>query len=111
MRQAGVSAAAGGVALETMVDRLADDHARARRFADALAARFPDAIDPEHVETNIVCAAKAALPDGFVERLEAQGVRAGLIDAQTVRFVTHKDVDDDGLERAIAALDEFARAA
>jgi len=111
MRQAGVLAAAGIVAVETMVDRLTDDHVRARRFADALATRFPDAIDPDHVETNIVCATKAALPDGFVEQLEARGIRAGLIDAQTVRFVTHKDVDDDGLERAIAALDELARAA
>jgi threonine aldolase len=94
-----------------MVDRLADDHARARRLADAVAARFPDAVDPERVETNIVCAQKAGLPDGIVERLEDRGVRAGLIDAQTVRFVIHKDVDDDGLERAIGALDELARAA
>ena len=111
MRQAGVLAAAGIVALETMVERLADDHARARRLADALAARYPDAIDPESVETNIVCAAKSALPRDIVEQLDARGVRVGLIDAQTVRFITHKDVDDDGLERAIAALDDLARAA
>jgi hypothetical protein len=63
------------------------------------------------VETNIVCAVKAALPVGIVEQLDARGVRAGLIDAQTVRFVMHKDVDDDGIERAIGALDELARAA
>ena len=104
MRQAGVLAAAGIVALETMVDRLADDHARARRFAEALAERFPDAIDPEHVETNIVCASKTALPDGFVEQLVARGIRAGLIDAQTVRFVTHKDVDDAAIDHALAVL-------
>jgi threonine aldolase len=111
MRQAGVLAAAGIVALETMVDRLADDHERARHLAEAVAARFPEAVDPERVETNIVCARKAGLPDGIVEQLEDRGVRAGLIDAQTVRFITHKDVDDDGLERAIGALDELARAA
>ena len=111
MRQAGVLAAAGIVALETMVERLADDHARARRLADALAVRYPDAIDPESVETNIVCAAKSALPPDIVEQLDARGVRVGLIDAQTVRFITHKDVDDDGLQRAVDALDELARAA
>ncbi len=111
MRQAGVLAAAGIVALETMVDRLADDHERARRLAEAVAARFPQAVDPERVETNIVCARKAGLPDGIVDQLEDRGVRTGLIDAQTVRFITHKDVDDDGLERAIGALDELARAA
>ncbi len=111
MRQAGVLAAAGIVALETMVDRLADDHERARHLAEAVAARFPEAVDPERVETNIVCARKAGLPDGIVDQLEDRGVRTGLIDAQTVRFITHKDVDDDGLERAIGALDELARAA
>ena len=56
MRQAGVIAAAGIVALETMVERLADDHARARRLAEVLAERFPGSIDPAAVETNIVCA-------------------------------------------------------
>jgi threonine aldolase len=109
MRQAGVLAAAGVVALETMVERLADDHARAARLAAALAERFPGSVDPAAVETNIVCAAAAALPGGsaaaFVERLADHGVRAGTIDARTVRFVTHKDLDDAGLDRAIAALD------
>jgi threonine aldolase len=111
MRQAGVLAAAGIVALETMVDRLADDHARAQRLAHALAECFPGALDPEAIETNIVCADIAALPADFVAQLEARGVRVGLIDAQTVRFVTHKDVDDEGIERAIAALTELEDAA
>jgi len=113
MRQAGVLAAAGIVALETMVERLADDHARARRLAEALADRFPGSVDPPAVETNIVCAAAAALPGGgaaeVVDRLADLGVRAGTIDARTVRFVTHKDVDDDGLAHAISALDALAR--
>src|SRR3984893_1251246 len=92
MRQAGVIAAAGIVALETMVDRLADDHARARRVAEGLAARFPGSRDPTRVETNIVCADVQRLPARLVERLAACGVRCGMIDAGTVRFVTHKDV-------------------
>ena len=113
MRQAGVLAAAGIVALETMVERLADDHARARRLAHALADRFPGSVDPASVETNIVCVPAAALPgaspDAFVAALAAEGVRAGTIDARTVRFVTHKDVDDHDITRAVAAFDAVAR--
>jgi len=104
-RQAGIIAAAGIVALETMVERLADDHARARRLADALAARFPGSVDPARVETNIVCADADRLPSALVERLARCGVLCGMIDAGTVRFVTHKDVDDADLERGVAALD------
>jgi threonine aldolase len=107
MRQAGVIAAAGVVALETMVERLADDHARATVLADALAQRWPGSVDPATIRTNIVCARLEALPADFVERLAAAGVRVGTIDPRTVRFVTHKDVDDDDLARAIAALDEL----
>ena len=107
MRQAGVIAAAGIVALETMVERLADDHARAHALAGALAQRWPGSVDPATVRTNIVCARLGALPEHFVERLAAAGVRAGTIDPRTVRFVTHKDVDDDDIKRTIAALDEL----
>jgi len=108
MRQAGVIAAAGVVALETMVDRLADDHARARRLAGALAERFGDCLDPETVETNVVCVPADRLPEKIVERLGEHGVRCGTIDARTVRFVTHKDVDDSDIDRAIAALESVA---
>lgn len=108
-RQAGIIAAAGLVALETMVERLADDHQRARRLADALAARFPGSVDPSTVETNIVCTDAARLPVGVVDRLAARGVRCGMIDAVTVRFVTHHNVGDDDLDRAIAALDALLK--
>jgi threonine aldolase len=111
MRQAGVVAAAGIVALETMVDRLRDDHARARALADALAARFPGCVDPERVETNIVCARADRLPADFLTALAAAGVRAGTIDVDTVRLVTHNDVDDVDITRTIAVLDELAREA
>ena len=107
MRQAGVIAAAGIVALETMVDRLADDHARAQRLAVALADRFPGSVEPERVETNIVCACASALPDDIVASLARRGVLAGTIDVDTVRFVTHKDVDDADLDRTITALDDL----
>jgi threonine aldolase len=104
MRQAGIIAAAGVVALTEMVDRLADDHARARRLAEVLAERFPGSVDPQSVRTNIVCAAASALPASFLEGLAAAGVRGGTIDQATVRLMTHKDVDDADLERAVDAI-------
>jgi threonine aldolase len=104
MRQAGVIAAAGLVALRTMVDRLAEDHSRAKRLAAALADLFPGSVEPDDVETNIVCTSAAHLPEKIIERLDDSGVRCGTIDARTVRFVTHKDVDDADLDRVITAL-------
>ena len=109
MRQAGIIAAAGIVALETMVERLADDHARARTLAEAMAERWPGSVDPRQVLTNIVCAASDRLPESFIERLEAKGIKSGTIDPRTIRLVTHKDVDDGGTAATIAAFDELAR--
>jgi threonine aldolase len=109
MRQAGVIAAAGIVALTEMVDRLASDHARARRLAEALAERFPGSVDPGAVQTNIVCASADALPASFLDDLAADGIRAGTIDQMTVRLVTHKDVDDADLDRALAAIAKAGR--
>jgi threonine aldolase len=105
MRQAGVIAGAGVVALEPMVERLAVDHERARQVAVALADRFPGSVDPGDVETNIVCARARALPPSIVDDLREQGVLVGTIDPHTVRFVTHKDVDDDDVRRFTSALD------
>jgi threonine aldolase len=110
MRQAGIIAAAGVVALETMVERLADDHARARTLADVLAELFPGSVDPATVETNIVCARADALPADVLDRLVADGVRAGTIDVDTIRFVTHREVDDAGIARTVDALRRMAGA-
>jgi threonine aldolase len=109
MRQAGVIAAAGIVALETMVERLADDHDRARRVAEVLAELFPGSVEPGAVETNIVCAAARALPEDVLAKLEGRGVLAGTIDPETLRFVTHRDVDDDDVERALQAFRDLAK--
>jgi threonine aldolase len=109
MRQAGIIAAAGIVALETMVDRLSKDHMRAHTLAEALVDRWPGSVDPKAVRTNIVCAALARLPDHFVERLADRGVRCGTIDPRTVRMVTHKDVDDDAIARTITVFDELRK--
>lgn len=103
MRQVGIIAAAGLWALDNHVARLADDHRRARRLADAVADRWPDAIDPTSVATNIVI---ARLPDAtaVVEHLASHGVGAGTVGPDLLRLVTHLDVDDAGLEQACAAI-------
>lgn len=108
MRQAGVIAAAGLVALDSMIERLADDHRRARRLAEGVAERWPGSVDPDAVETNIVCAVAERLPGDLLERLRAEGIGAGTIDSRTVRFVTHKDVDDVDLERVLKTFAEIA---
>ena len=104
MRQAGVVAAAGLVALTTMVERLADDHRRARRLAEAVTERWPaSGLDPGTVRTNCVAFAHPA-PLALLEHLADEGVLAGTIAPGVVRLVTHHDVDDDGVERAVKAM-------
>jgi threonine aldolase len=104
MRQAGVLAAAGLVALRTMVDRLADDHRRARRLAEAVADRWPEGgCDPSSVRTNVVTWGHPR-PLEVVDHLAGQGVLAGTIAPGVLRLVTHRDVDDDGVEQAMRAL-------
>src|SRR6266536_1764466 len=102
MRQAGIIAAAGLYALDHHVQRLAEDHARARRLAEGLAELPGVGIDPATVETNIVIASVAD-PVAYCARLEAEGVLAGPTDARHVRFVTHLDIDDAGIDTALAA--------
>jgi threonine aldolase len=103
MRQAGVLAAPGLLALNEMVGRLGEDHARAARLAEAVTARWPGCLDPAAVRTNIVVFAHDE-PDKLLSHLEAHGVLAHAIAPRTVRFVTHHDVDDAGIARAVEAL-------
>jgi threonine aldolase len=108
MRQAGVLAAAGLVALRSMIDRLADDHVRARRLAEAVADRWPDAgVDPAGIRTNVVTWRHRRALD-VVDHLASEGVLAGTIAPGVVRLVTHCDVDDDGVERACKAISSAA---
>ncbi len=103
MRQAGIVAAGGLHALDHHVERLADDHARARRLAEGLAELPGVTLDPATVETNIVVF-EYADARAFAARLEADhGVRMGALKAGMVRAVTHLDVDDEGIDRALAA--------
>jgi threonine aldolase len=104
MRQAGVLAAAGLVALRSMVDRLADDHTRASRLAYAVADRWPDGgLDPSAVRTNIVTWSHPQ-PDAVLAHLADHGVLAGTIAPGVLRLVTHHDIDDAGLDRACTAI-------
>jgi threonine aldolase len=104
MRQAGILAAAGLVAIESGIDRLAEDHERARRLAAAVADRWPDAgCEPEQVETNIVLF-RHADPTRLVAHLHEHDVLAGTVAPGVVRLVTHRDVDDEGIELACKAL-------
>jgi threonine aldolase len=104
MRQAGVIAAAGLVALERMVERLAEDHARARRLAEAVAERWPEGgCDPARIRTNVVTWRHRDAV-AVVDHLAAEGVLAGTIAPGVVRLVTHHDVDDEGVDRAVKAL-------
>ncbi len=102
MRQAGILAACGIVALETMVERLAEDHARARRLAEAC-ADLPG-LDPLPVPTNMLIVRTTAPAPQWQDRLEAKGVRCFWIAPDRVRFVTHKDVGDAEIDFAIAQL-------
>jgi threonine aldolase len=104
MRQAGILAAAGLVALDTLVARLADDHANARLLAEALGRARGVRVAP--VETNIVVAGLEGrtAPD-VVASLRERGVLASAMDARTLRVVTHHDVSREDCERAAAAIE------
>ncbi|MGA9716361.1 MAG: threonine aldolase family protein [Aeromicrobium sp.] len=115
MRQAGILAAAGLHALDHHLDRLADDHARARRAAEAFAEAAPGCIDPASVETNIVV---LDLTDTHwsaahlvVEAAAAAGVRGYAVARQAVRLVWHLDVDDAATDHAIDVLTGLLRPA
>ncbi|HVS69283.1 MAG TPA: GntG family PLP-dependent aldolase [Mycobacteriales bacterium] len=107
MRQAGVLAAAGLHAVRHHVARLADDHARARRLAEGIAEAAPGVADADAVETNMVFLDLAKAPvdsAGLAAACAADGVLVSVIAPRTVRLVTHLDVDDEGIERALAAI-------
>lgn len=108
MRQVGVLAAPGLVAVREMRDRLADDHRRARRLAAGLLAAGGVALPYGEVETNIVVVELEGR-DAFAVQahLATCGVRAIAFGADRMRFVTHADVDDDDVERAVAAFTSF----
>ena len=110
MRQAGVLAAAGLIALEEMPKRLAEDHANARLLAERLAELPQVAIDLGSVQTNIVIfALKGGGHDALVARLRARGLILGTMGPTGIRLVTHHDVSRADCERAADILAEEIR--
>jgi threonine aldolase len=113
MRQAGVLAAAGIVALETMVDRLAEDHARARALAEGLRANRNLILREGTPATNMVFVSLAdSVPfnaEQAAEKLKERGVLVGAVSERGFRLVLHCWIDDEGVRRAIAAFEDVLR--
>jgi threonine aldolase len=111
MRQAGVIAAAGIVALETMVDRLAEDHANARRLAKGLASIKGITLAQDDIPTNIVMfhlSPELSVVE-FVEGLEKAGVKIGLRDGRPFRAVTHHMVSSSDIDEALTRIEAVCR--
>ena len=112
MRQAGILAAAGLIALHEMPKRLSEDHANARLLAEVVAAQSKTAeIDMEGVQTNIVIFKLRNNGDAaaFTAALKQKGVLASAIGPHAVRFVTHYDVDREACTHAAAIVSELLR--
>jgi threonine aldolase len=107
MRQGGVIAAAGIVALEQMVDRLAEDHAHARRLAKGLADIPGITLDPSRVQTNLVYFdLEDVAPDAaeFCGSIAERGVKMGPTGPRRIRAVTHYGIEADHIEQALAVV-------
>lgn len=110
MRQVGILAAAGIVALNDMVSRLGEDHARAKRLATGIHDLPGIGLNPEHVETDIILFKfdhPRLTSDTFIAKLKERNILALATHAKDIRFVTHKDIDDEDVERAIGAIREI----
>ena len=112
MRQAGVLAAAGMVALETMIDRLADDNAHARRLASGLAQISKLSIDPQDFQTNIVFVGvdpSLGPMQEYVASLSQQGVKVSYPGGRLFRMVTHRHISADDVDTAIQVVASVTR--
>ena len=101
IHEEGMFAAAAIVALETMIPRLAEDHARARCLAELLSAMDGISVDMETVQTNIVrVEINCMTPAEFTERVLGRGVGVSVLDAGAVKFITHHGLGDDEIDAA-----------
>jgi threonine aldolase len=113
MRQAGVLAAAGIIALERMVERLAEDHVNSKLLAEGLADLPQIVLDPAHVVTNIIiftlCDAQRnplsdAAINAFVQRAQEQGILLSRMGPRGIRAVTHYGIEQADIERALQGI-------
>ena len=112
MRQAGVLAAAGLVALETMVDRLAEDHQNARRLANGLANIDGLIVDADKIQTNIVIfdvEAKVGPAPDFIKAMAEAEVLVSYPGGTSVRMVTHRHISGDDVEDALSRTSKVVR--
>lgn len=110
-RQAGILAAAGIVALDNMIDRLADDHINAKKLAMGL-KEIGLGIDLNQVQTNIIYVNLSEVPlDSiyFAEQLSVLGVKVKPIEPKAVRMVTHKDISKKDLENVLQVINDFLK--
>ena len=109
MRQSGIIAAAGITALEQMVDRLAEDHANARRLVEGIARTPGLSIDPEGIQTNIIyfdLASERFTAQALVGRLADRGIKVLQVGPTRLRAVTHYGVSAEDIDLALAALSD-----
>lgn len=107
MRQAGIIAAAGIVALESMVDRLAEDHANARLLAEGLASIKGIEFNPDDVDTNIIIVRPTTMSIGQLgAELEKRGILTVVIEPDRIRFTTNKEVNRADIEVTLKAVKE-----
>jgi len=112
MRQAGVLAAAGIVALSEMIDRLAEDHANARKLAEGLAEIPGLSIHPEMIKTNIVyfeTTREDLFEDELVRRLDKEGVKISAMGPRLLRAVTYYQIAEEDIEFALHAFSKILK--
>ena len=111
MRQAGIIAASGIIALEKMIDRLEEDHRNARRLAERIAKIEGVAVDVERVQTNMVLfdiSGLGATDELFLSKLKENGVLALTSAKNKVRMVTHRGIEKEHIEKAITAVENVS---
>jgi threonine aldolase len=111
MRQAGVIAAAGVVAVETMIDRMAEDHAHARRLAEGLSHIPGINVDPDDFQTNIVFVEvnpSTGTTEEFTDRMKEEGVLTAYRGGGRFRLVTHRQVSAEDVDTAVDRIAKVA---
>ena len=112
MRQVGVLAAAGLYALDHHLERIPEDHVRARRLAAGLRALAPPGLEIDEPDTNMVRLRLASGPTtagALCDALAAEGVALLPLGPELIRAVTHLDVGDDDIDRAVSTIDAVLR--
>ena len=112
MRQAGILAAAGLVALDTMIERLAEDHANARRLAQGLANIDGLEVDPESIQSNIVIFQvdpSVATAQELITALDREGVKMGSPGKGSIRMVTHRHITGGDVDEALSRVSKAVK--